>query len=348
MILAVTSKSVRAAVPPTMPAKVTVPACAPLPAVRVRDRGVRLLELFTVLLNIILPPFAPVVLMLAAPVASRTGLLKVIAAPFPATPIPPPAVPPDALIVLLFRVTAELPVELRVMVPASPPSKLVVVLVPPEVLMLPNPMVPVVVERARSPPIPPSPLVADPPRVLTAPVTETFPVVALMAISPPAPPFSPPATNALVPAPPVAVTAPETVTVPVAPVIITFPPALPAPALLAAPVVVMAPARLIVPAPVAVTATAPEAVPAAAVVRIVCPAAKSTPPTPPVKVTAPPAVVIPAFRSKVAPCRVTLVVAPVAPINPSTCTSPKVPLERIVTGSRNADVSTVTKAVCAA
>ena len=126
-------------------------------------------------------------------------------------------------------------------------------------------------------------------------------------------------------------------------VTLTFPPAASL-----APLVIMLPATLIVPAPALVIFTSPEAVPAAAVVVMSCPAARSTPPVPPVSVTAPPAVVMPAFKSNVVPCKVTSVVAPVAVINPSTCTSPPVPLERITTESRKVEVSTVINPVCAA
>ena len=119
-------------------------------------------------------------------------------------------------------------------------------------------------------------------------------------------------------------------------VTLTFPPAASL-----APLVIMFPATLIVPAPALVMSTFPEAIPAAAVVVMSCPAARSTPPVPPVSVTAPPAVVIPAFKSNVVPTRVTLVVAPVAAMAPSTCTSPPAPLERIITGALKVDVSTV-------
>ena len=252
---------------PTSSAKVI----SPLPAAIVRSKVP-----LTVLLNAISPPVFPVVVMVEAPVARITGLLKVILAPSPTRPVPPPAAPPEALIVLLLRVTDNPPLELMAIAPASPPLELFSVLAPPEVLIFAKAMVPLVL------------------------------------------------------------------------VIVTAPAALPAPRLFAAPVVTKFPVRLIVPTPDAVMATAPESVPllAPAAVSIVCAAAKSTPPIPPVKVTAPPAVSIPAFRSKVAPCRVTLVVAPLAVINPSTCTSPKVPLDRMVTGSWNVDAFTVTRPVC--
>ena len=265
---AVISRLVRPSVLPTDPPTVTVP----VPALTVR-----LCAPFRVSLKLIFPPTVPVVTILLDPAAKKTGLLKVMADPFPATPItPPPPTPPLAVIVLAFNVTTEPPVELMPTVPALPPLLFASVEAPPEVLIFAKAMVPVVL------------------------------------------------------------------------VIATAPPALPTPALFAAPVVTKSPLRLIAPTPVAVMATAPESVPllAAAAVLIVCATAKSTPPIPPVKVATPPAVSIPAFKSKVAPCRVTLVVAPVAVINPSTCTSPKVPLDRMVTGSWNVDAFTVTRPVC--
>ena len=286
---------------PTSSAK----AISPLPLAKVRSKVP-----LTVLLNAISPPVFPVVVMVEAPVARITGLLKVILAPSPTRPVPPPAAPPEALIVLLLRVTDNPPLELMVIDPASPPSELFRELAPPEVSMLAKPIVPVLVVIERSPPAPPAPALEAPPSALILPVMETFPLT---------------------------------------PPIVIAPAALPTPALFDAPVVSKSPAKVIVPVPVAVIDTSPESVPLLdpAAVSIVCAAAKSTPPIPPVKVTAPPAVSIPAFRSKVAPSRVTLVVAPVAAMAPSTCTSPPVPLERITTESRKDEVSTVINPVWA-
>ena len=227
---------------PASPAKVI----SPLPAAIVRSKVP-----LTVSLKAISPPIFPVVLIVEAP-ARITGLSKVILAPSPARPVPPPAAPPEALIVLLFRVTDNPPLELMVIAPASPPSELFSELTPPEVSMFAKPIAPVVVVIERSPPAPPAPALEAPPSALILPVIETFPLT---------------------------------------PPIVIAPPALPTPVLFDAPVVSKSPAKVIVPVPVAVIVTSPESVPlfAVAVVVMLLAAVRLT--FPPVRVTAFPGLV---------------------------------------------------------
>ena len=274
---------------PTSPANVMSPS----PASRVRSKVP-----LTVLLKRMSPLVSPVVSMETAAVARMTGLLKVILAPSPSTPDPPPLVPPAAVIVLPSKVTAKPPDEFRVMVPAFPPSELFRVLAPPEVSKSANPIVPVVVVTLILPPTPPAPALEAPPKASRFPDTVIFPLTLVRLISPPV---------------------------------------LPAPVLLEAPVVTRSPTKSIFPVPLALILMAPELTPVllTEVVLIVCAAARSTPPTPAVKVALPPAVSIPAFRSRVAPSKVTFVVGPEAVIRPSTWTSPPVPLDRITTESWN-------------